>query len=275
MLQVWSMTASHQSNIPVEVQTKNGRLRGYESIFLHRRVRSFLSVPFAEPPIDDLRFRPPVKKRPWNGTIEASTYAPSCYQGRDTYNETFWGSEMWNSNTPVRENCLYMNIWAPAEAQNLTVMVWLFGGGFYSGSPSLILYDGKALALTANVVVVNINYRLGPFGYLFFDHPDVPGNMGMLDQQLALHWIRDNIAQFGGNPDGISLFGESAGASSIVAHLIAPGSQGIFRNGILQSGSLDNKWSMDTPERALDKSRQLAELVHCNRSTVVSLSVKS
>lgn len=149
-------------------------------------------------------------------------------------------------------------------------MVWLFGGGFYSGSPSLILYDGKALALTANVIVVNINYRVGPFGYLYMDHDDAPGNMGMLDQQLAMHWIRDNIHHFGGNPASICLFGESAGASSIVAHLIAPGSQGVFRNGILQSGSLDNTWSVDTPERALEKSQQLAKLVNCHRSTVAA-----
>ncbi|KAE9550660.1 hypothetical protein FO519_006121 [Halicephalobus sp. NKZ332] len=261
-------SCSHQSNIPVEVQLKYGKIRGQESIFLHKRVRSYLGVPFAEPPVGDLRFRPPLPKRPWNGTVDASTFAPACFQGRDTYNESFWGSEMWNANTPVKEDCLYMNIWAPAEANNLTVMVWLFGGGFYSGSPSLILYDGKALALTANVVVVNINYRLGPFGYLYFDHPEAPGNMGMLDQQMAFHWIRENIAHFGGNPGAISLFGESAGASSIVAHLIAPGSRGIFQNGILQSGSLDNKWSLDTPKRALEKSQQLADLVQCNRTSI-------
>jgi carboxylesterase type B len=149
-------------------------------------------------------------------------------------------------------------------------MVWIFGGGFFAGSPSLILYDGKALALTANVVVVNINYRLGPFGYIFFDHPDAPGNMGMLDQQLAFYWIRENIARFGGNPSSISLFGESAGASAIVAHLIAPGSRGIFQNGILQSGSLDNKWSLDSPKRAMEKSQLLADLVQCNRTTTTA-----
>ncbi|KAI1711893.1 carboxylesterase family domain-containing protein [Ditylenchus destructor] len=262
------LSSTHESKVPVEIQTPKGRLRGFESIFLHKRVRSFLGVPFAEPPLGEFRFRPPVTKKPWNGTFDASTLSPACYQGRDTYNESFWGSEMWNHNTPISENCLYMNIWAPAEAKNLTVMVWLFGGGFYYGSNSLILYDGKALALTANVIVVNINYRVGPFGYLFLDHPEIPGNMGMLDQQLALYWIRENIEAFGGNPFSISLFGESAGASSIVAHLIAPGSNGLFQNGILQSGSLDNKWSMDTPKHALHKSRKFAELVDCNRTDI-------
>ncbi|CAD5212151.1 unnamed protein product [Bursaphelenchus okinawaensis] len=264
LLQDLASGINHRENIPVEINTNQGRLLGYESIFLHRRVRSFLSVPFAEPPVGDLRFKPPRHKKPWNETRKANILSPACAQGRDTYNETFWGSEMWNANTPIQEDCLYMNIWLPAEsAHNLTVMVWLFGGGFYSGSPSLILYDGKALALTANVIVVNLNYRVGPFGYLYLDDDDAPGNMGMLDQQMALHWIKENIHHFGGNPNAICLFGESAGASSIVAHLIAPGSQYIFNNGILQSGSLDNSWSVDTPERALNKSIQLAKLVGC------------
>uniref|UniRef100_A0A1I7XSY7 Carboxylic ester hydrolase n=1 Tax=Heterorhabditis bacteriophora TaxID=37862 RepID=A0A1I7XSY7_HETBA len=137
----------------------------------------------------------------------------------------------------------------------------------------------KALALTGNVIVVNVNYRVGPFGYLYMDHEDAPGNMGMLDQQMALYWIRDNIFNFGGNPSRMTVFGESAGAASIVAHLIAPASKGLdtdiflelfllFRNGILQSGSLDNKWSMDTPKRAKDKANQLATLVGCNRTEV-------
>uniref|UniRef100_A0A0R3RWZ5 Acetylcholinesterase n=1 Tax=Elaeophora elaphi TaxID=1147741 RepID=A0A0R3RWZ5_9BILA len=168
----------------VELQTRNGVLRGYESLLLGKRVRSFLGVPFAEPPVGENRFRPPIPKQPWKDIINATVPSPACYQGRDTYNETFWGSEMWNANTPVQEDCLRLNIWAPAYASNLTTMVWLFGGGYYSGSPSLILYDGKAMAITSNVVVVNINYRLGPFGYLYLDHDDVPGNMGMLDQML-------------------------------------------------------------------------------------------
>ncbi|KHJ94866.1 Carboxylesterase [Oesophagostomum dentatum] len=174
--------SSHQNHIPVEVETKLGKIRGQESIFLHKRVRSFLSVPFAEPPLDEQRFRPPKPKKPWNDTITANTLSPACYQGRDMYNSSFWGSEMWNHNTPVSEDCLFLNIWTPAEAYNLTVMVWLFGGGYYSGSPSLILYDGKALALLGNVIVVNVNYRVGPFGYLFMDDDEAPGNVGMLDQ---------------------------------------------------------------------------------------------
>nr|AAC14022.3 acetylcholinesterase [Caenorhabditis elegans] len=252
----------------VEVQTKLGTVRGTESDHGNKRVRSYLEVPFAEPPINEHRFKKPTPARPWNGTISANTLSPACFQGRDSYDPTFWGSEMWNANTPVSEDCLYVNIWAPADAYNLTVLVWLFGGGFWYGSPSLLLYDGKELATRGNVIVVNINYRVGPFGYLFLDQEDVPGNMGMLDQQLALYWIRDHIFSFGGNPARISLVGESAGAASIVAHLIAPASKGLFQNGILQSGSLDNKWSMDSPKRAKQKSTALADLVGCNQTKI-------
>ncbi|VDK88254.1 unnamed protein product [Litomosoides sigmodontis] len=257
-----------QSKLMVELETRNGMIRGYESTMLGKRVRSFLSVPFAEPPIGENRFRPPTPKRPWNDTIDTIVPSPACYQGRDTYNETFWGSEMWNANTPVQEDCLLLNIWTPADADNLTTMVWLFGGGYCSGSPSLILYDGRAMAVTSNVIVVNINYRLGPFGFMYLDHDDVPGNMGMLDQQLAFRWIQENIASFGGNPSKVTLFGESAGSASIVAHLIAPGSRNLFKRGILQSGTLDNKWSLDSPQNALKKSLALATHHNCNMKEV-------
>uniref|UniRef100_A0A915LDF0 Carboxylic ester hydrolase n=1 Tax=Romanomermis culicivorax TaxID=13658 RepID=A0A915LDF0_ROMCU len=179
------------------------------------------------------------------------------------YSQGFWGSEMWNANTPTSEDCLYMNIWAPKDARNATVMVWLYGGGFYYGSSSLAIYDALGLAAVGEVIVVNVNYRMGAFGFLFLDNEEVPGNMGMLDQQMALKWIKRNAAAFGGDPAKVCLFGESAGAASIVAHMVAPSSGNLFKNGILQSGSLDNPWSMNTPRRALNKSMQLVEKVGC------------
>ncbi|CAI5443647.1 unnamed protein product [Caenorhabditis angaria] len=265
-----------QEDSEVIVETRLGNVRGVEQQHGQQRVRSYLGVPFAEPPTGSQRFKIPQPKKSWarsSGTINATQLSPACYQGRDGYGDAvggFWGSDMWNANTPVSEDCLYLNIWAPAGAKNLTVLVWLFGGGFYSGSPSLGLYDGKELATRGNVIVVNINYRVGPFGYLYLGHEDVPGNMGMLDQQLALYWIRDHIFTFGGDPGSITLVGESAGAASIVAHLIAPASRGLFQNGILQSGSLDNRWSMDSPKRALEKSKNLADLVNCNQTEIKS-----
>ncbi|VDK71995.1 unnamed protein product [Anisakis simplex] len=112
-----TLASAHEDHIPIELKLRSGKIRGTESIFLHRRVRAFLGVPFAEPPIGRQRFRAPTPKQPWNGTVNATRLAPACYQGRDTYNVTFWGSEMWNANTENTEDCLYLNIWAPAEAQ--------------------------------------------------------------------------------------------------------------------------------------------------------------
>ncbi|PAV86263.1 hypothetical protein WR25_24272 [Diploscapter pachys] len=213
-----------RSRVPVDVSTRSGVFRGEESFHLSVRIRTFLSLPFAQPPLGRLRFLPPKPLHHFDGVFDTREPSPACYQVRDEYNRSFWGSEMWNANTQISENCLFMSIWAPADVVNVPVMVWLFGGGFYSGSPSLQLYDGKTLAAYSNVIVININYRLGPFGFLYLP-PAVPGNMGLLDQQLALHWIKNNIAYFGGNPTRITLFGHSAGAASIVGHLIAPASK--------------------------------------------------
>ncbi|PAV84171.1 hypothetical protein WR25_17173 [Diploscapter pachys] len=250
-LQVVSATTPltiDRSRVPVDVSTRSGVFRGEESFHLSVRIRTFLSLPFAQPPLGRLRFIPPKPLHHFDGVFDTREPSPACYQVRDEYNRSFWGSEMWNANTQISENCLFMSIWAPADVVNVPVMVWLFGGGFYSGSPSLQLYDGKTLAAYSNVIVININYRLGPFGFLYLP-PAAPGNMGLLDQQLALHWIKNNIAYFGGNPTRITLFGHSAGAASIVGHLIAPASKRLFHNVILQSGSLDNSWALQRPER--------------------------
>lgn len=179
---------------------------------------------------------------------------------------------MWNANTEMSENCLYLNMWVPKHAKNASVMVWLFGGGFWYGSPSLTLYDGRGLAAEGNVIVINPSYRLGAFGFLFLDDVEVPGNVGLLDQQLALRWIKENVAAFGGDPNKICLFGESAGAASIVAHMVAPSSAKLFNNGVLQSGSLDNPWAMDSPQKALNKSMQLVKSVGCDRRNITEIS---
>nr|pir hypothetical protein Y48B6A.15 - Caenorhabditis elegans [Caenorhabditis elegans] len=180
--QIDSVQAVH----PVVLETKLGDIKGTEFFFLSKKIRTFFGVPFAEPAVEDFRFRKPREKKQWRGLYDATKPANACFQTRDNYNTSFWGSEMWNANTQISEDCLYLNIWAPADAYNLTVMVWFFGGGFYSGSPSLSIYDGKALTSTQNVIVVNINYRLGPFGFLYLGHPDAPGNMGLLDQVTPL-----------------------------------------------------------------------------------------
>ncbi|KFD54315.1 hypothetical protein M514_04857 [Trichuris suis] len=255
---------------PVEVTTQLGVLKGKLESVAGRQVASFLGVPFGEPTSGQYRFKPPRMVKPWKKPIEATTLAPSCYQSKDTTFPGFRGAEMWNANTPLDENCLYLNMWVPWGVRNATVLVWLYGGGFWYGSPSLDIYDGRALAAEGDVIVVNLNYRMGVFGFLFLDDPDVPGNMGLMDQQLGLRWIQQNIAYFGGNPNRVCLFGESAGAASIVAHMIANDSRPLFHNGILQSGSLDNPWAMETPEKALSKAEQFARSLKCDNGHVSS-----
>jgi carboxylesterase type B len=143
-------------------------------------------------------------------------------------------------DTNVSEDCLYLNIYAPISSQlqpNRTVMVWIHGGSFSSGSISIPFYDGSVLAANNDVIVVSINYRLGIFGFLYADETDMSGNYGLYDQVLALKWIKNNIKSFGGNPNNIVIFGESAGGISIGYHMISPLSEGLFSRAILQSGN--------------------------------------
>uniref|UniRef100_H2ZN22 Carboxylic ester hydrolase n=1 Tax=Ciona savignyi TaxID=51511 RepID=H2ZN22_CIOSA len=160
-----------------------------------------------------------------------SEFGNSCIQEDDLVFGNFTGSQMWNSPNAKSEDCLYLNVWTPVRsrhAEPLAVLVWIYGGSYYSGTSSLALYDGRYLAATGGVVVVSLNYRLGPIGFLAPLADETPGNVGLLDQQLALKWVRDNIREFGGNPNNVTVMGESAGAASIGLHTIAPSSRGLF-----------------------------------------------
>ena len=200
--------------------------------------RAFLGIPYSAPPVGDKRFAPPVRAAPWQGTRSATTLAPSCAQLKYTAAE-------FESNS--REDCLYLNVWAPPApsapaAPPLPVMVWLHGGSYQIGSGGA--NGGEALALAGNVIVVGINYRLAAAGY--FAHPALSAengaagapkaNAGILDQRLALEWVRDNIAAFGGDKNNVTLFGDSAGGNSICIHLASEGSRALFQRAIVQSG---------------------------------------
>jgi para-nitrobenzyl esterase len=195
----------------------------------------YRGIPFAAPPVGELRWRAPDAVIPWEGVRDASAFSPVCMQSGETVPGL--GTE------PMSEDCLYLNVWTPAEDadESLPVMVWLYGGGRHVGSGSARLYWGDRLA-RKDVVVVTLNYRLGAFGMMA--HPELSaeasygssGNYLLLDQLAALRWVQRNIAQFGGDPGNVTLFGQSAGATSVSQLLVSPLARGLFHRAIGQSG---------------------------------------
>lgn len=194
----------------------------------------FHNIPYAQPPLAQLRWRAPQPAPPFQGVRDARNPGASCLQP----------DQGWNSIDAARgsEDCLYLNIWRPINAKRAPVMVWFHGGAFAGGAGNTPLYDGQALA-KAGVILVTVNYRLGVLGFLA--HPElsienprgVSGNYGLLDQIEALRWVRSNIAAFGGDSSNVTIFGQSAGAASVGFLLAAPEAKGLFDRAILQSGA--------------------------------------
>ncbi|XP_072035165.1 cholinesterase-like [Amphiura filiformis] len=243
------------------------RKRVYDGFHQHHHVTAFLGVPYAMPPVGERRYMPPEPIKPWSGPINATFYGYACVAPLDDAYEGFEGSEQWNPNVEMSEDCLFLNVWTPEPrvSERMTVMVWIFGGGFVSGCASLPLYDGSYLAATHGVVVVSMNYRVGSFGFLSFGTPEAPGNMGLLDQTLALQWVQDNIKFFGGNPDDVTIFGESAGAASVGLHLLSPLSSPLFNRAIFQSGSPVTPWAIVSPEEANRRAMMFATRLNCTQ----------
>jgi para-nitrobenzyl esterase len=215
------------------VEIAQGRLKGFSKDGVLR----FNGIPFAKPPVGPLRWRMAEPPEPWTGTREAARFGCIAPQ-------IAGAAERLIGSTPGEqsEDCLYLNIWTPACAGRRPVMVWIHGGAFLNGAGSLGTYNGKYLAARGDVVVVTINYRLGALGFLnLADATDgrLPGTgaEGLSDQVAALRWVRANIAVFGGDPDNVTIFGESAGAMSVGALLAAPSARGLFHKAILQSGA--------------------------------------
>lgn len=227
----------------IEAPTRLGTVQGIH----HRGVARFAGIPYAAPPVGDLRFRPPTPPAPWQDVRDATAFGPVAPQNPSIMEALFGGeAEAWS------EDCLYLNVWTPDPTPDaaLPVMVWIHGGGFEMGSGSSPLYDGTSFAQDG-VVLVTVNYRLGAFGFLELGHLDPSragsGNLGLLDQVAALEWVRDNVAGFGGDPDNVTVFGESAGAMSISLLLSMPRAAGLFHRAIAQSGAAS---AARTPELA-------------------------
>ncbi|XP_062993561.1 acetylcholinesterase-like isoform X2 [Elgaria multicarinata webbii] len=250
----------------LKVTTQSGEVRGFHMPVLDGHVSAFLGIPFAEPPVGRLRFLHPEPIKPWSQPLQATSYQHACYQVVDDTYPGFHGTEMWNPNQNMSEDCLYLNIWVPSpRPKNATVLVWIYGGGFYSGSSSLDVYDGRYLTYTQKVVLVSISYRVGAFGFLgLLGSQEAPGNMGLMDQRLALQWIQNNIQHFGGNPKAVTIFGESAGGASVGMHLLSVQSRSLFKRAILQSGTPNGPWATITPAESRRRATLLGKQVGCH-----------
>jgi len=229
---------------PLVVETEQGTVKGIEE----DGVRSWRGIPYAEPPVGDLRWAPPEEHDDWDGTRSARSYGTSCIQGGPTPGQT--GVTVAPGS---KEDCLYLNVNAPKEAEDLPVMVFIHGGGFVVGTGGWQLSNSPTV-VKRGVVLVTINYRLGRFG--FFAHPSLEGdiaNFGLLDQVAALEWVQDNIEGFGGDPDNVTVFGQSAGGMSVNALMISPAAEGLFDKAMVQSG-LGRQ-----PSISLDEAREDGE----------------
>ena len=226
------------------VETSKGKLEGIR----RDDVCVFRGIPFARPPVGDRRFRAPQPLKSWQGVRDAASVGARAMQVPNEAFETLFGRPP--KQPPIDEDCLYVNVWTPGVEGRRPVMVWIHGGGFTMGAGSEPLYNGRVLASRGDVVVLTINYRLGALGFLYVpDFTDAEGepctNFGMLDQIAALEWVRDEITAFGGDPNNVTIFGESAGAMSIGALMASPRASGLFRRAILQSGAAHNALSID------------------------------
>lgn len=233
------------------VKTKNGYVRGIPSS--DPRVISFKGIPFAAPPVGKLRWCPPKPAGNWEGVLDCLEFAPISMQNIPGINPEELYSREWNVDPeiPMDEDCLYLNIWTPAKNADdkLPVYVWFFGGAFQFGNTAEMEFDGERLA-RRGIVVVTVNYRLNVFG--FFAHPeltreapDSPTNFGCLDQQYGLLWTRQNIAAFGGDPDNITIGGQSAGGGSVLMQLNCPENEGCIKKAVIESGMFENPYQKE------------------------------
>jgi para-nitrobenzyl esterase len=236
------------------VKISSGTLEG--TVATDPSVRLFKGVPFAAPPVGDLRWKPPQPLAPWPGVRKADEWGNRCVQGR------VW-DDILSRDKEMSEDCLYLNVWTPAQSADarLPVYLWFYGGGFAAGAASEPRYDGEYLA-KQGIVVVEPNYRLGIFG--FFAHPELTkesgrnasGNYGLLDQVAALRWVKENAAAFGGDPNNITIGGESAGSLSVSALMASPLSKGMFQKAVGESGAFFPASPGSMAEKALAEAEQ-------------------
>lgn len=220
------------------VEIESGQIRGQrqQTIFENTTYYSFQGIPYIKAPIGNLRFELPQKPEPWTGVRDALATGLDCPQERHILGE---------ASGPQGEDCLFINVYTPSNltsTDRLPVMFYIHGGGFQEGSSSETLF-GPDFLIDENVILVTFNYRLGPFGFLTLKTYDLPKNIGLKDQQYALMWVNDNIGRFGGDNSKVTIFGQSAGATSVHLHSLNLRSRRYFQRAILQSGSAITNWA--------------------------------
>ena len=255
----WLAPAALAGPCEAPVNTSSGPVVGMT--VADQPVCAWLGLPYAAPPVGGFRWKPPQPPPSWSSPRPADWFGPWCVQSEDSIFNI-----RGEPKPEISEDCLYLNVWRPQKSGVFPVMVWIHGGSLTSGAGSLGLYRGDRLAARGEVVVVTINYRLGPYGFLA--HPALSGedphhssgNYGLLDQIAALKWVQENIAAFGGDPDKVTIFGESAGGWSVCNLLASPPAAGLFHRAVIQSGGCDVVKALEDGER---DGRELAERLGC------------
>ena len=250
------------------VKTENGLVRGLPAA--DPRVISFKGIPFAAPPVGELRWKAPQPAADWEGVRDCLEFAPISMQSIPGLDEENIYTREWNvdPSIPMSEDCLYLNVWTPAKSEKdrLPVFVWYFGGALQWGNTAEMEFDGERLA-RRGIVVVTVNYRLNVFGFLAHpelleEAPDAPANFGNLDQQYGLFWTKRNIAAFGGDPDNITIGGQSAGGGSVLTQLNCEGNRGYIQKAIVESGVFLDPYQERlklTREQALEQGKRFFE----------------
>jgi para-nitrobenzyl esterase len=246
------------------VQTTGGQVQGQQQ----GAITVWKGIPFATPPTGKRRFLPPLPAQPWSGTLDATQFGAVSIQSNSAFGGTI-------TELNMSEDCLTLNIWSPgADQKRRPVMVYIHGGAFVTGSSSESLYDGTSFAEKHDIVVVTCNYRLGLLGLLYLGdlagEEYAQGNCALLDQIAALQWVRDNIAAFGGDPNQVTIMGESAGAMSVGTLLSMPAAKGLFQRAILESGASTS--GLIPRERATRTTQAVLGKLNLDASQVLALS---
>ncbi len=250
-----------------EVKVEEGIVRGVPAA--DPRITAFKGIPFAAPPVGKLRFAPPQPAAKWEGIRECYKFSAVPVQPGAMQNppdDDLYGKE-WCVDTelPISEDCLYLNVWTPARRadEKLPVYFWIFGGGWQVGNASEMEFDGERIA-RRGIVVVTINYRVNLFGFtchkeITAEYPDAPANFGLQDQQFALKWVSRNISAFGGDPENITIGGQSAGGGSVIFHVENPESRKYFKRAVVESGVFFNPFRGLFPERTVEEAEKIGQ----------------